>query len=237
MAEQTERKFGYMIPPPHDCNCVQPPHGCVQPPHGCATHHEVSMADWMHYINSYIDVRARQIYDKLKGQIGTGGGQGDTVVVTPTPEDEFELPKLIGTISVDGEEKKIYCEDAKELSFECLEPNDLGDSAINVCSIEVPHKDAPSDFIRIYAPQVKIDAEYNSTNGTKIATLTTKRVNEEYNEETQKNEVSIVDVNHDIYVPLVEKELDEIILKDASNGKKYTLYMENGELRSQEYVE
>ena len=59
MAEQTERKFGYMIPPPHDCNCVQPPHGCVQPPHGCATHHEVSMADWMHYINSYIDVRAR----------------------------------------------------------------------------------------------------------------------------------------------------------------------------------
>ena len=270
MAEQTERKFGYMIPPPHDCNCVQPPHGCVQPPHGCSTHHEVSMADWMHYINSYIDVRARQIYDKLKGQIGTGGGgQGDTVVVTPTltdgekiaditvngktktlyspdatevnveptPEDEFELPKLIGTISVDGEEKKIYCEDAKELSFECLEPNDLGDSAINVCSIEVPHKDAPSDFIRIYAPQVRIDAEYNSTNGTKIATLTTKRVNEEYNEETQKNEVSVVDVNHDIYIPLIEKELDEIILKDASNGKKYTLYMENGELRSQEYVE
>lgn len=27
----------------------------------------MSMTDWIAYINSYIDVRARQLYDKLKG--------------------------------------------------------------------------------------------------------------------------------------------------------------------------
>ena len=43
----------------------------------------------MHYINTYIDVRARQIYDKLKALIPTSSGvvnkiiAGDNITVTP----------------------------------------------------------------------------------------------------------------------------------------------------------
>lgn len=65
MAEMTERKFGYMPPPP---------------PHQCPHDGHISMGEWMQYINAYIDVRARQIYDKLKGQIGTGGSGEENII-------------------------------------------------------------------------------------------------------------------------------------------------------------
>lgn len=60
MEDLTERQFG----------CVPPP------PQHCMEHGHVTMAEWMQYINAYIDVRARQMYDKLKGVVGTG----DTIV-------------------------------------------------------------------------------------------------------------------------------------------------------------
>lgn len=45
MEDLKERKFGFMPPPP--------------PPPQCPTHGGISMGDWMKYINTYIDVRAR----------------------------------------------------------------------------------------------------------------------------------------------------------------------------------
>ena len=59
MAELKPKKFGYVVhpppPPPAYVFPTPPP-----PPPG------MSMTDWIAYINSYIDVRARQLYDKLK---------------------------------------------------------------------------------------------------------------------------------------------------------------------------
>lgn len=79
--------------------------GCCPPPHQCAHHGTVTMGDWMQYINTYIDVRARQIYDKLKGLIPGGGGEvnriiaGDNVTVSPSSG------KGDVTISVEVEDK------------------------------------------------------------------------------------------------------------------------------------
>lgn len=59
MAELKPKKFGYVVhppPPPPPYVFPTPP----PPPPG------MSMTDWIAYINSYIDVRARQLYDKLK---------------------------------------------------------------------------------------------------------------------------------------------------------------------------
>ncbi len=57
-----ERKFGYaVLPPPPHPPCPHPPH----PPHHCIPA-GMTVRDWINYINSYIDVRARQLYDKLK---------------------------------------------------------------------------------------------------------------------------------------------------------------------------
>ena len=57
MLETSERSLG----------CCPPPH-----PHHCPTHGGVTTGDWMQYINTYMDVRARQIYDKLKGLLPGG---------------------------------------------------------------------------------------------------------------------------------------------------------------------
>lgn len=69
MDEMTNRSFGYT-------GC-QPQH-----PHQCTPNH-ITTQDWMQYINTYIDLRARQIYDKLKGQIGDGstGSTGEVNVI------------------------------------------------------------------------------------------------------------------------------------------------------------
>ena len=250
MDEMTERSFGY--------TCCPPP----VPPHSCNPGH-ITTGDWMQYINAYMDVRARQIYDKLKGMIGN---QGDTVSVTetldsgekianikvngksnpiyapsatevgvePTPKSDFETPKLIGTISVDGDEKKLYCEGSRELSFECLEPLELGSNAINVCTMQIQTKNG-DEFIRIYAPQVKVDAKYGS--GEHVATLTTKQVTSSWNESTQKNDISVEDVQHKIYVPLHDNNVfDEIILRDVNDNKQYKVFMRDGTLCSEEYI-
>lgn len=77
MSEMNERVF----------NCCPPPHQC--PSHHCSSHDRITMGEWMHYINTYIDVRARQIYDKLKALIPTSSGvvnkiiAGDNITVTP----------------------------------------------------------------------------------------------------------------------------------------------------------
>lgn len=71
MAELKEKKFGYVVNPPPGPHkhiiphipgnpFMQPPPPPVPLPPG------MTMQDWMAYINSYIDVRARQLYDRLK---------------------------------------------------------------------------------------------------------------------------------------------------------------------------
>ena len=61
MADLTEKKFGPVIPPPRPHPVPFPPAMPIPP--------GMTMQDWMSYINSYIDVRARQLYDKLKSLI------------------------------------------------------------------------------------------------------------------------------------------------------------------------
>ena len=61
MAELKAKKFGYVVHPPPPPNFHPPYPPPPPPPPG------ISMTDWIAYINSYIDVRARQLYDKLKG--------------------------------------------------------------------------------------------------------------------------------------------------------------------------
>ena len=62
--EMTEKKFGYVVNPPKPPMPPCPPPPPVRPlppiPPGFA------VRDWLAYINSYVDVRARQLYDKLK---------------------------------------------------------------------------------------------------------------------------------------------------------------------------
>lgn len=69
-AELKEKKFGYVVQPP-PCPHVYPvkpplPPGPVPP--------GMTVQDWTTYINSYIDLRARQLYDKLKDLYSSSGG-------------------------------------------------------------------------------------------------------------------------------------------------------------------
>ena len=91
MAELKEKKFGYVVCPPHH-HCIPPcPPGPI--PQG------MTVKDWTEYINSYIDVRARQIYDKLKNQLPSGGGGSG-------PYNEIELRDI-----ETGEIYKLYISD------------------------------------------------------------------------------------------------------------------------------
>ena len=71
-AELKEKKFGYVVqpPPPPHCHHHPPFHGAIPP--------GMTVEDWTTYINSYIDVRARQLYDKLKDLYSSGGVVVDT---------------------------------------------------------------------------------------------------------------------------------------------------------------
>lgn len=75
--------------------------GCCPPPHQCAPHGIVTMGDWMQYINTYIDVRARQIYDKLKALIPSGGQYVNRIIagknITISPSDG------IGEVTINAE--------------------------------------------------------------------------------------------------------------------------------------
>ena len=98
MAEMTERSFGYTCCPP--------------PNHSCTPCH-ITTGDWMQYINAYMDVRARQIYDKLKGMIGTGGSGEENVInqikvngLVQTPVNKvvnINVPKDASTLPFEGD--------------------------------------------------------------------------------------------------------------------------------------
>lgn len=70
MAELKPKKFGYVVHPP------APPKFNVPPPAPPG----ISTTDWIAYINSYIDVRARQLYDKLKSLYNQQIENNDDVV-------------------------------------------------------------------------------------------------------------------------------------------------------------
>lgn len=63
MAELKEKKFGYVVQPPPPPPCPLP-HFPIKAPFPIPP--GMNVQDWTLYINSYIDVRARQLYDKLK---------------------------------------------------------------------------------------------------------------------------------------------------------------------------
>ena len=94
MSEMQEKKFGYVVHPPHH-HCFPPPPGPIPP--------GMSVKDWTDYINSYIDVRARQIYDKLKRLIPEGGsGSGGVQEVTYTQSSDLgSNARTVGTLNVD----------------------------------------------------------------------------------------------------------------------------------------
>ena len=103
MADLKEKKFGFVVQKHHPhCHPCPPPFPGSIPP-------GINMQDWINYINSYIDVRARQMYEKLKKLVpeggGTGGGvQSVTYVENPGLDDQFEIGKL----KVDGTPTSIH---------------------------------------------------------------------------------------------------------------------------------
>ena len=109
MSELQEKKFGYVVHPPHH-HCVPPcpPPGPIPP--------GMSVKDWTDYINSYIDVRARQIYDKLKGLVPGGGGEKTTVTYVWS-SDITDDDKTVGTLSVDGQRTEVKVPDVEGTQF------------------------------------------------------------------------------------------------------------------------
>lgn len=101
MAEMTERSFGYACCPPQS-----------YPHHSCNPCY-ITTGDWIQYINAYMDVRARQIYDKLKGMIGTGGSGEENVInqiqvngLVQTPVNKvvnINVPKDASTLPFEGD--------------------------------------------------------------------------------------------------------------------------------------
>lgn len=81
----------------HHCPPVAFPPPPPPPPHVCPTHGFLSPNDWMRYINQYIDVRARQIYDKLKALIKKQE--------TPVDDSEKTFDRILLRDEVDG---KVY---------------------------------------------------------------------------------------------------------------------------------
>lgn len=85
MAELKEKKFGYVVQPP--CPGHHPPF--PPPPPG------VTVQDLMTYINQYVDVRAKQIYNKLIEKFP--GGDMETIKTQILESIEAELPDMIET--------------------------------------------------------------------------------------------------------------------------------------------
>jgi hypothetical protein len=90
-AELKEKKFGYVVHPPYHPPCPPPPPPC--PP-------GMSMTDWIAYINSYIDVRARQLYDKLK-DLYTGGSISEDAIRDALNDHIFDKIRVRGGSSND----------------------------------------------------------------------------------------------------------------------------------------
>jgi hypothetical protein len=93
MAQLKPKKFGYVVqpPPPPQFNASCP--AMPAPPPG------ISTSDWIAYINSYIDVRARQLYDKLKGLYQQ--------VVSDSDDNTIHNHILLRDLTT-GETKKVY---------------------------------------------------------------------------------------------------------------------------------
>ena len=79
------RKFGYLVYPPPPF----PPHPPAPPP-------GIHVSDWIAYINSYIDARARQIYEKVKGSGIQSVGFRASSSISPSSS------VVVGTLDVDG---------------------------------------------------------------------------------------------------------------------------------------
>lgn len=64
------KKFGYVVQPPVSCphhHHNHPPHPVSSPPP--IPPPNVAIDDILEYVNKYVDVRAKQLYDKLKEKI------------------------------------------------------------------------------------------------------------------------------------------------------------------------
>jgi hypothetical protein len=83
------RKFGYMVYPPPPF----PPHPPAPPP-------GIHVSDWIAYINSYIDARARQIYEKVKGLVQESGIQSVGFLASSAISPSSSV--VVGTLDVDG---------------------------------------------------------------------------------------------------------------------------------------
>ena len=109
----TEKQFGYVVPPVcHHHHPIPPPPPPPAPPPG------ISMQDWMNYINAYIDVRARQMYEKLKELIGQGGGSTPDVKNTVFPYIKLQRGKgtVSGIVDVYVDENGTLCSDPESAS-------------------------------------------------------------------------------------------------------------------------
>ena len=97
-----EKKFGYVVQPP-PCPC---PHPHPFPPPPGPIPPGMTVQDWLTYINSYIDLRARQLYDKLKDLKPQGSGGVQSVTYTQSSELGSDA-RVIGTLDVDQTQTQV----------------------------------------------------------------------------------------------------------------------------------
>lgn len=220
----TDRSFGYTCCPP------VPQHYCV-PGH-------ITTSDWMQYINAYMDVRARQIYDKLKGQIGTGTGDGQVNFTSREFDNQLSIGKIdgkqinspdidvesyvnksngvkIATITFGNEDNKydIYSPEQKEHQIEFENSNNLPN----------PIKIGNLDGTDIYAPGTDVEVtNVDIKNGQHIATIVVNTMNEQAKKQVK------------LFAPKQTNEFDFVILKDSSTGKKYKVSIQNGSIVQEE---
>ena len=100
--EMTEKKFGYVVNPPKPPMppCPPPPYPPPPPmPPG------FSVRDWLAYINSYVDVRARQLYDKLKKLVLDGDWK-----------DKVVKKSIFLSDTTDGNVYKVYMQNGTLMS-------------------------------------------------------------------------------------------------------------------------
>lgn len=143
-------------------------------PPGISTH------DWIQYINSYIDIRARQIYDKLK-EAGKVDGVSKVKYVP-----ESEGGRTIGNLNVEG-------------------GSEPGITPIKVPVVDVQATDQ-SEFI---APKKVMTISGVGPDGKSV----------------------------DVFCEAgVEEIQNEIKLKDVETGKTYKVFIQNGELVSDEVL-
>lgn len=113
----------------------------------------MTMQEWMNYINQYIDVRARQIYDKLKGSLNND----DSGSKVSYNQVDFDESTKIGSLKIDGESHPI--------SAPAVSVDPELTSGTKIASIGVGGHETS-----IFAPKVEVEQKY--TDGTEIARIT-----------------------------------------------------------------